>query len=348
MSDRSIPLDWFDYELPPDLIAQQPIEPRDAARLLVVDRATGTLSHHVFRDIPALLSPGDLIVVNDTRVLPARLIARRPTGGQVELLLLEREPSGRWSALGRPARRLRPGETLTLLDARGEPTEDRVVVEGRDGEQVLLRFDDEGAIARDGRVPLPPYIRQSLDDPERYQTVYAREPGSAAAPTAGMHFTPDVLEACRARGVDVAPVTLHVGLGTFQPIKTADARDHDMHAEVYSVPAETVELIRATRARGGRVLAVGTTSVRTLESVAPTVLGNEPAAQLSGATRLFITPGFEFRLVDHMLTNFHLPRTTLLLLVAAFAGASLMRRAYMRAIDERYRFYSFGDAMLIV
>jgi len=348
VTDRPIPLDWFDYDLPPDLIAQHPVEPRDAARLLVVDRASGTLSDRTFRDLPDLLTPGDLIVVNDTRVLPARFLARRASGGHVELLLLRRNADGVWQALGRPARRLRAGERLILLDAHGDVTGDHVQIVGRDGEQVRVRFDDEQAIDRDGRVPLPPYIHEALADPERYQTVYARETGSAAAPTAGMHFTPDVIVRCRNRGVRMAAVTLHVGLGTFQPIKTTDARDHKMHAEVYAVPPDTTELVRATRAAGNRVLAVGTTSVRTLETVAGSMLASAPAELLTGATRLYITPGSPFQVVDLMLTNFHLPRTTLLLLVAAFAGDELMRRAYAHAIVERYRFYSFGDAMLIV
>ncbi len=348
MTDSAIPLNWFDYKLPPDLIAQQPVEPRDAARLLLVDRSSGALSDRTFRDLPDLLNPGDLIVVNDTRVLPARLFARRLSGGRVELLLLDRNADGVWRAMGRPARRLRAGERLELLDSQDEVTNDGVDVVGRDAEQVLVRFDDEEAIERHGHVPLPPYIHDRLDDPERYQTVYARDPGSAAAPTAGMHFTVDVLERCRSRGVQVAPITLHVGLGTFQPIKTVDARDHEMHAEIFSVSAATVEMIRETRVSGGRVLAVGTTSVRTLETIASSVLAGGPARSLAGETRLFITPGTPFQLVDLMLTNFHLPRTTLLLLVASFAGEALMRQAYQHAIAEQYRFYSFGDAMLIV
>lgn len=348
MTDSAIPLNWFDYKLPPDLIAQQPVEPRDAARLLLVDRSSGALSDRTFRDLPDLLNPGDLIVVNDTRVLPARLFARRLSGGRVELLLLDRNADGVWRAMGRPARRLRAGERLELLDSQDEVTNDGVDVVGRDAEQVLVRFDDEEAIERHGHVPLPPYIHDRLDDPERYQTVYARDPGSAAAPTAGMHFTVDILERCRSRGVQVAPITLHVGLGTFQPIKTVDARDHEMHAEIFSVSAATVEMIRETRVSGGRVLAVGTTSVRTLETIASSVLAGGPARSLAGETRLFITPGTPFQLVDLMLTNFHLPRTTLLLLVASFAGEALMRQAYQHAIAEQYRFYSFGDAMLIV
>jgi len=348
VTDSAIPLNWFDYKLPPDLIAQQPVEPRDAARLLLVDRSSGALSDRTFRDLPDLLNPGDLIVVNDTRVLPARLFARRLSGGRVELLLLDRNADGVWRAMGRPARRLRAGERLELLDSQDEVTNDGVDVVGRDAEQVLVRFDDEEAIERHGHVPLPPYIHDRLDDPERYQTVYARDPGSAAAPTAGMHFTVDVLERCRSRGVQVAPITLHVGLGTFQPIKTVDARDHEMHAEIFSMSAATVEMIRETRVSGGRVLAVGTTSVRTLETIASSVLAGGPARSLAGETRLFITPGTPFQLVDLMLTNFHLPRTTLLLLVASFAGEALMRQAYQHAIAEQYRFYSFGDAMLIV
>ncbi|HQZ88756.1 MAG TPA: tRNA preQ1(34) S-adenosylmethionine ribosyltransferase-isomerase QueA [Thermomicrobiales bacterium] len=348
MTDSAIPLNWFDYKLPPDLIAQQPVEPRDAARLLLVDRSSGALSDRTFRDLPDLLNPGDLIVVNDTRVLPARLFARRLSGGRVELLLLDRNADGVWRAMGRPARRLRAGERLELLDSQDEVTNDGVDVVGRDAEQVLVRFDDEEAIERHGHVPLPPYIHDRLDDPERYQTVYARDPGSAAAPTAGMHFTVDLLERCRSRGVQVAPITLHVGLGTFQPIKTVDARDHEMHAEIFSMSAATVEMIRETRVSGGRVLAVGTTSVRTLETIASSVLAGGPARSLAGETRLFITPGTPFQLVDLMLTNFHLPRTTLLLLVASFAGEALMRQAYQHAIAEQYRFYSFGDAMLIV
>jgi len=348
VTDSAIPLNWFDYKLPPDLIAQQPVEPRDAARLLLVDRSSGALSDRTFRDLPDLLNPGDLIVVNDTRVLPARLFARRLSGGRVELLLLDRNADGVWRAMGRPARRLRAGERLELLDSQDEVTNDGVDVVGRDAEQVLVRFDDEEAIERHGHVPLPPYIHDRLDDPERYQTVYARDPGSAAAPTAGTHFTVDLLERCRSRGVQVAPITLHVGLGTFQPIKTVDARDHEMHAEIFSMSAATVEMIRETRVSGGRVLAVGTTSVRTLETIASSVLAGGPARSLAGETRLFITPGTPFQLVDLMLTNFHLPRTTLLLLVASFAGEALMRQAYQHAIAEQYRFYSFGDAMLIV
>ena len=344
-----LPVERFDYDLPPDLIAQQPAEPRDSARLLVVSRGERTLTDRVFRELPELLQPGDLIVVNDTRVMPARLIARRQTGGRVELLLLARRPDGSWRALARPTRRLRPGEALTLVGHDEQPTADVLHVIERDDDSMVVAFPDEAAIERHGRVPLPPYVRDTSADPERYQTVYNREPGSAAAPTAGLHFTPGVMDACRARQIEFATVTLHVGLDTFQPIKTADARDHQIHSEWFEMSAETLAAVREAKQSGRRVVAVGTTSVRTLESVADTILLTGAAHEpLAGPTRLYITPGFGYRIVDVMLTNFHLPRTTLLLLVAAFAGEELMRAAYAHAIQARYRFYSFGDAMLIV
>ncbi|HEX5167082.1 MAG TPA: tRNA preQ1(34) S-adenosylmethionine ribosyltransferase-isomerase QueA [Thermomicrobiales bacterium] len=344
-----LPVDRLDYDLPEELIAQQPAEPRDSSRLLVVSRSDGSLQDHIFRELPTLLQPGDLIVVNDTRVLPARLLARRSSGGRVELLLLARQADGSWQSMARPARRLRPGETLTLLDHSDALSGDHVEVIGREDDSVIVRFHDEADVQRHGRVPLPPYIHESAPDPERYQTVYSREPGSAAAPTAGLHFTDAVMDACRERGVEFASVTLHVGLDTFQPIKTADARDHQIHSEWFAVSAATLNAVAAAKREGRRVVAVGTTSVRTLESVADVVLANElPADAISGPTRLYITPGYQYRVVDVMLTNFHLPRTTLLLLVSAFAGEELMRDAYAHAIRERYRFYSFGDAMLIV
>jgi S-adenosylmethionine:tRNA ribosyltransferase-isomerase len=346
--DESLPVGRFDYDLPEDLIAQEPVEPRDAARLLVVDRQADSLTDRHFRDLPDFLRRGDLLIVNDTRVLPARLLARRQTGGQVEFLLLSRRSDGSWLSMARPARRLRAGDVLRLVDHHGLETSDEVTVLGRTEDGLAIRFGDESAIEQWGRTPLPPYIKQEIDDPERYQTVYAREPGSAAAPTAGMHFTPELIERCEHAGAELAYVTLHVGLDTFQPIKTEDARDHPMHSEWYHVSPETIARIRATRAAGGRIIAVGTTSVRTLESIASPVLDSETGNELADATRLFITPGFSFRLVDVMITNFHLPRTTLLLLVAALTGEDLMRRAYAHAIEQRYRFYSFGDAMLIV
>lgn len=344
-----LPVERFDYALPPELIAQQPAEPRDAARLLVFSRADGSLTDRVFRDLPDLLRPGDLLVVNDTRVMPARLIARRASGGRVELLLLSRQPDGGWRSLARPARRLRSGERLALVGHDDALSDDSVRVVERADESVIVAFPDEAAIQRHGRVPLPPYIRESSSDPERYQTVYSRESGSAAAPTAGLHFTQSVIDACLARGIEFARVTLHVGLDTFQPIKTADARDHQIHSECFEAPAETLNAVARAKRSGRRVVAVGTTSVRTLESVADHLHSTEAFDEpMSGATRLYITPGYDFQVVGGMLTNFHLPRTTLLLLVSAFAGEDAIHAVYAHAIRERYRFYSFGDAMLIV
>jgi S-adenosylmethionine:tRNA ribosyltransferase-isomerase len=307
----------LEYELPPELIAQQPAERRDESRLLVYDRATGDVHHRRFSELPDELAD-ELVVVNETRVIPARLRLRRQGGGEAEVLLLERVgPDGVWEGLARPSRRLRVGQRLgpvELLEPLGE---------GR----WLLRLEGPPA----GETPLPPYITEPLDDPERYQTVYAREEGSAAAPTAGLHFTPELLV-----GLDVARVTLHVGLDTFRPVETETLAEHPIHSERYKVAPSEWERIRDAE----RVLAVGTTTVRVLETL---VRG----APLSGRTELFITPGVELRRVDSLLTNFHLPRSTLLALVMAFAGVEETRRLYDLAIAERYRFYSFGDAMLI-
>jgi S-adenosylmethionine:tRNA ribosyltransferase-isomerase len=332
----------LEYELPPELIAQRPVERRDDSRLLVYERKTGEVRHRRFSELPEELSD-ELAVVNETRVVPARLRLRRPGGGEAEVLLLEPVGDGVWEALARPSRRLRPGQRLGSVELL-EPLGD-----GR------WRVRLEGGPA--GEMPLPPYITTPLDDPERYQTVYAREEGSAAAPTAGLHFTPELL----AR-LDVERVTLHVGLDTFRPIDAERLEDHKIHSERYSVTAEAWERIRGAN----RVLAVGTTTVRVLETLAsntvlqgrqaPTgaALGAEASASsvpsntvLQGRTSLFITPGFEFKRVDSLLTNFHLPRSSLLALVMAFAGVEETRRLYELAIDERYRFYSFGDAMLI-
>ncbi len=326
-------------------MAQTPIEPRDAARLLVVDRATGTLAHRVFRELPEYLRPGDVLVLNDTRVIPARLIGRRAgTGGQVELLLLHRRSNGEWETLARPGRRLREGARVVFGDGRLVAVVTGITPAG--GRVVRFEGEDEveQLISQVGQVPLPPYIRTPLADPERYQTVYAREPGAAAAPTAGLHFTPELLERIRDGGVTIAEITLHVGLGTFQPVKVSRVEEHEMHAEYYRVPVETVKAIRSAREQGGRVFAVGTTVVRTLETAAA---GGELQPG-DGWTRLFIYPGFRFRVVDALITNFHLPRSTLLLLVSAFAGRELIGRVYEEAVRQRYRFYSFGDAMLIV
>ena len=309
----------LDYELPEELIAQHPAERRDGSRLLVHDRATGETRHRRFDELPAELSEGALVVVNDTRVLPARLRLQRPGGGEAEVLLLERlGENGTWEGLARPSRKLRPGQRLgpvELLEPLGE---------GR----WRLRLEGEPA----GEAPLPPYIHEPLADPERYQTVYARRDGSAAAPTAGLHFTPELLA-----GLDVERVTLHVGLDTFRPLAVESLEEHELHSERYEVERAAWERIQAAE----RVLAVGTTTVRVLESLAR-------GAPLSGRTDLFVTPGFEFRRVDALLTNFHLPGSTLLALVMAFAGEDETRRLYELAIEERYRFYSFGDAMLIL
>ena len=309
----------LDYELPQELIAQHPLERRDASRLLVHDRASGETRHRRFDELALELPEGTLVVVNDTRVLPARLRLERPGGGEAEVLLLERlGPNGTWEGLARPSRKLRPGQRLGPVELLES------LAEGR----WRLRLEGEPA----GEAPLPPYIHEPLGDPERYQTVYARSEGSAAAPTAGLHFTPELLA-----GLDVERVTLHVGLDTFRPLASETLEEHELHSERYEVEPAAWERIRAAE----RVLAVGTTTVRVLESLAR-------GAPSSGRTDLFITPRFEFRRVDALLTNFHLPRSTLLALVMAFAGVEQTRRLYRLAIEERYRFYSFGDAMLIL
>ena len=338
----------YDYDLPPDRIAQRPVEPRDSSRLLVLHREDGRITHRIFREIGEELRAGDLLVINDTRVLPARLRGRRETDGQAELLLLSRQDAGRWEALARPARRLRPGTVVHLLTAAGEESGiDLRVIERRDAGHVVVDVptEVEANLAAFGEMPLPPYIHERLDDAERYQTVFATYPGSAAAPTAGLHFTPELLARLEADGVGVARVTLHVGAGTFVPVKVEDARQHQMHAEWYHVPAATLAAIRATRQAGGRIIAVGTTSCRTLEAIADHLDAHE---DLVDWTDLFIMPGFRFRVVDGLVTNFHLPKSTLLLLVSAFAGRDRVHRAYREAIDRGYRFYSFGDAMLIL
>ncbi|HZS89169.1 MAG TPA: tRNA preQ1(34) S-adenosylmethionine ribosyltransferase-isomerase QueA [Chloroflexota bacterium] len=334
----------FEYDLPPHLIAQTPLEPRDSARLLVVNRASGALDHRIFRDLPDILRPGDLLVANDSRVLPARLLGRRAqSGGAVEALLLHMVEPDEWIALVRPGRRVRPGEVLTFEGGlRAE------VLEQLDGGERRLRLHAaEGttleAIHRAGRVPLPPYIHAPLSDPERYQTIYARAEGSVAAPTAGLHFTLDLLERLAARGIHLRRVTLHVGAGTFKPVQGDDIAAHRMHAEWATIDHATAHELRDARSKGRRIVAVGTTAVRVLETAAL----RGAIAPFSGWTDLFITPGFQFRAVDALITNFHLPRSTLLMLVSAFGGKPLIDQAYARAIASGYRFYSFGDAMLI-
>ncbi len=336
----------FDYPLPPESIAQTPAEPRDSSRLLVLDRQTGMLAHRIFRQITEFLSPGDLLVLNQTRVIPARIFAHKATGGRVELLLLRREDALTWEALV-GGKRLTSGKTLTVEN--GPQVE---IVEVLDGSRRRIRFQTpiEAYLPKIGHMPLPPYIHTELKDPERYQTVYSHEPGSAAAPTAGLHFTPQLLNTLQTMGVRLAYVTLHVGLDTFAPVTEDDPAEHKIHTEWCELPQSTADAINETRAAGGRVVAVGTTSVRTLESASdqsPIVNRKSKIAAFSGNTSIFIIPGYTFKVVDAMITNFHLPKSTLLMLVSAFAGRETMLHAYQTAIEEGYRFFSFGDAMLI-
>ncbi len=336
----------FDYSLPPELIAQEPVEPRDQARLLVLDRSSGALHHRWVRDLPRLLSPGDLVVVNRTRVLPARLAGRLASGGRVEVLLLRRVAARRWLALTRPARRLRAG---TLVEVGVSPgLRLRVAAEGEAGLREMVvepagtatDAECDALLFQAGTAPLPPYIRAWAGDPERYQTMFADEMGSAAAPTAGLHFTPELVGRLADAGVQLGTIVLHVGLDTFRPVVEEDPAEHPMHSEWYQVSAEVQAGVATARAAGRRVVAVGTTCVRALEAWAAT-------GRPEGWTDLFIVPGYEMKVVDALLTNFHLPRSTLLMLVSAFAGRERILAAYRAAIAQRYRFYSFGDAMLI-
>jgi S-adenosylmethionine:tRNA ribosyltransferase-isomerase len=340
----------YDYDLPQELIAQTPLSERDSSRLMIVEREDARMCHASIRDLPSLLRPGDLLVVNNTRVLPARIFASKAeTGGRVELLLLHRDPSGIWTCLGRPAKGLRAGQRLLARASDGkDPVAIDIVSKGEEGE-IGVRFADGGDydLDRIGAVPLPPYIRAPLAEGERYQTVYARIPGSAAAPTAGLHITDRLREELAEIGVQWAEVTLHIGLDTFRPITVETISDHKIHREWCSVPPEIAKQILATKRSGGRVVAVGTTSARTLETWAAKA-GNEPENGFEGWADLFITPGYRWRVVDAMLTNFHLPRSTLLLMISSFAGFELIKRAYTEAIENRYRFFSFGDAMLIL
>jgi S-adenosylmethionine:tRNA ribosyltransferase-isomerase len=341
-------MDFFDYELPAELIAQQPTSERDRSRLLVARRADGCLAHHQFLDLPEILDPGDLLVLNDTRVLPARLLGHRArTGGKWEGLFLAQRADGLWELLGQTRGRLVEGEIIQI-----EPGPLKLTLVSRTNQgRWLARPSDPCSpvelLAVHGHVPLPPYIRKGREaagDRDRYQTVYARQPGAVAAPTAGLHFTREVFDHLRQRDISCAFVTLHVGIGTFQPIQVADYRHHQMHREWGELSAQTAEAIAACRLRGKRLIAVGTTTVRVLETVA----SSGPIRPWSGETELFIHPPYEFRAVDALLTNFHLPRSTLLLLVSALAGVELTERAYKTAIARRYRFYSYGDAMLIL
>ena len=335
----------FHYELPEHLIAQHPAERRDSSRLLMLDGDTGQTRHHVFSELPDLLSPGDCLIMNNTRVIPARLIgAREDTGTAVEVLLLQRQEGDLWDTIVRPGRRIRTGHRLTFIPGRLSAE----VMAVRQNGNRLIRFEYTGTfetvLSEAGTLPLPPYIHEQLSDPERYQTVYARMDGSAAAPTAGLHFTPELLDRLHKKGIRTAELTLHVGLGTFRPVKADRIDEHQMHAERFWLSGETVDVIRETQQRGGKVVAVGTTTIRVLESVAARFGELKP---VSGSTDIFIYPGFRFRVVDRLITNFHLPESTLIMLVSAFAGQEHTLSAYREAVSHAYRFFSFGDAMLI-
>lgn len=333
----------FDYDLPIECIAQTPIEPRHASRLLVLPRNKSQLEHTTFWNIADYLLPGDLLVINQTRVIPARIFAHKSTGGKVELLLLRRVDLTTWEALV-GGKKVRAGTRLTLNNG----PEAEVTAE-MEGSRRLVRFVEpvEAYLAAAGQMPLPPYIHERLTDPERYQTVYARESGSAAAPTAGLHFTPELMTRLEEKGVQFTRVTLHVGLDTFAPVTEDDPLEHKIHTEWCELGAETAAQINRTKRRGGRIIAVGTTSVRTLESAARTAVTGDVAGAYAGPTDLFILPGYKFRAVDAMITNFHLPKSTLLMLVSAFAGRERILAAYAEAIRLNYRFFSFGDAMFV-
>jgi S-adenosylmethionine:tRNA ribosyltransferase-isomerase len=337
----------FYYNLPESYIAQTPVEPRDHSRLMQIDRADGNISHRHFYNLCDILKKGDLLVVNDSRVLPARLYGEKEgTGSFIEFLLLEQKGDKLWEIICRPGKKAKPGARFSF--GGGRLTAE--VVEVKDDGNRIVQFECEGnfytALEDVGQMPLPPYITEKLEDKERYQTVYSREIGSAAAPTAGLHFTKEMMQKIEDMGVDIAYVTLHVGLGTFRPVKEDDVLNHKMHSEHYSLPEETAEKIRQTRANGGRVIAVGTTSCRTLESVATFNNGEIKADE--GYTDIFIYPGYEFKVLDGLVTNFHLPESTLIMLVSAFLGYKETMHAYEVAVEEKYRFFSFGDAMCII
>jgi len=334
----------FDYDLPEELIAQTPVEPRNASRLMVLDPKTEEISHHHFYDLKNFLVPGDTLIMNDTRVMPARLIGHRDqTGGKVEIFLLRRIDANHWETLAKPGKKAQEGNVINFSDELSCEVKARTDFGGR---IVEFRYDGifEEILDRLGETPLPPYIHEKLADSERYQTVYNREQGSAAAPTAGLHFTKEQLAELKSMGVNLGFLTLHVGLGTFRPVNTETIEDHVMHKEYYSISDETAKLIMETKKQGGRVIAVGTTSIRTLESAA--TAKNEIAGK-SGWTDIFIYPGYDFKIVDAIITNFHLPKSTLIMLISAFAGREFVLSAYKKAVEEKYRFFSFGDAMFI-
>lgn len=336
----------FYYDLPKELIAQTPIEPRDVSRLLVVDRNTGALEHKRFYNIIDYLQPGDCLIANNSRVLPARIFGTKSdTGANVEFLLLTQVGNNKWETLCKPGKKAKIGTEFIF----GDNIMSGTVVEVKDDGNRIVQFECEdnffSALDKIGQMPLPPYITEKLEDKERYQTVYSDELGSAAAPTAGLHFTTELMDKIKDKGVNIGYVTLHVGLGTFRPVKVDDVTNHKMHSEHYEIPEETAELIKNTKAKGGRVIAVGTTSCRTLESVA-SEFGSIKACD--GWTDIFIYPGYEFKVLDGLITNFHLPESTLIMLVSAFAGYDNVMTAYKEAVEKKYRFFSFGDAMFIV
>ena len=334
----------FDFYLPEELIAQTPLEKRDGSRLLVLDKESGAMEHRHFYDLPEYLRAGDCLVLNNSRVLPARLIGTRPGGGAVELVLLRDLGEGRWECLSRPGRKTKPGTELFFGGGELKATVEAVA----EGGNRIVKFDYRGifleVLERLGKMPLPPYIKEELQDPERYQTVYSRELGSAAAPTAGLHFTNELLEKIQAMGVKVCYVTLHVGLGTFRPVKEDEIENHEMHSEFCIIPEDTARTVTETKQNGGRIEAVGTTSCRTLESFAK---DDGTLEACSGWTDIFIYPGYSFKCIDALVTNFHLPESTLIMLVSALAGREHILNAYKTAVEEKYRFFSFGDAMFI-
>ena len=334
----------FNFELPEELIAQTPLERRDSSRLLTLNKNTGAVGHHHFYDLPDFLRPGDCLVLNDSRVLPARLIGHRPTGGTCEVLLLVDRGEGCWECLVRPGKKLRTGAQIIFGQGQLTATIERELEDGKR----LVQFHYQGIfleiLEELGKMPLPPYIKAELENQERYQTVYSKVVGSAAAPTAGLHFTPELLDNIQEMGVKVCYVTLHVGLGTFRPVKAEDIRDHEMHSEFCMISQETADIINQTKRNGGRVICVGTTSCRTIESFAAE---DGTMTQRSGWTNIFIYPGYRFKVLDALVTNFHLPQSTLIMLVSALAGREHVLNAYQEAVKEKYRFFSFGDAMFI-
>lgn len=340
-------VELFDFHLPEELIAQTPLADRSSSRLMVLDKKTGQIEHDVFKNIKKYFQPGDCLVLNDTKVLPARLFGvKEETGAKVEVLLLKQEKGDTWETLVKPAKRIKKGMTIVFGD--GLLTANCIEELEHGGR--ILEFHYDGifyeVLDKLGEMPLPPYIKEQLEDKERYQTVYAKERGSAAAPTAGLHFTEELLQDIQASGIQIAFITLHVGLGTFRPVNVEDIHEHKMHAEFFHMSAETAELLNKTREKGGRIISVGTTSTRTLETIAQAADGR--FVEMSGWTDIFIYPGYEFKAIDGMITNFHLPKSTLIMLVSAFAGREHVLHAYETAVNERYRFFSFGDAMLII